>query len=215
MLIADMPALQKCLADAQRRREGRIVCELTPALSARVTDAEIAEALVTGLPMARGLDQRIVRSRGRGVMISVKVRYRDGVRMLDHHRTGMPMLTADERTALEMACAVAGETAALEDEEMRFQCVFGWICRQVRYVNTAPGQKGYERLVGAAGALMDGQANCQGFADLLYLLCGLCGVEADYRCGRGERQLHAWNEVWLKGAWRMADASKAARGDRA
>ena len=206
MLIPDMAALQEYLAQCQSCCAAEVRCELTPALSARVNDAALAEALVTGLPMAQGIQQRIVRSRGRGVILTAKVRYRQGVRML--HAAA---LTAEESASLKTAQNIAAKAKRLCDEEDRFRLVYDWICRNIRYAHTSPGQKGYERLVGAASVLEDHQANCQGFADVLYLLCGLCGIVCEYRCGRGEKSLHVWNAVRLKGAWRAADVSKGAR----
>ena len=120
-------------------------------------------------------------------------------------------LTAEESAVLETAKSIAAEAKRLCDEEDRFRHVYDWICRNIRYAHTSPGQKGYERLVGAASVLEDHQANCQGFADVLYLLCGLCGIACEYRCGRGEKRLHVWNAVRLKGVWREVDVSKGAR----
>lgn len=212
MLIADMDALAAYLSDVQGRREVYVKCELTPALSARLNDAAMVEALVTGLPMAQGVQHRILRSRGRGAVLTAKVRYREGVRMLDHWRHGRtPVLTDAEFFGLADACDIALEAIRAGDEAIRFRQVYSWICQNIRYVNTAPGKMGYEQLVGAAGGLKGRQANCQGFADLLYLLCGLCGIACEYRCGRGERRLHVWNTVCLDGQWREEDASKGAR----
>lgn len=212
MIIADMGRMAEWLEAAQRRRERDVRCELTTDLSARVTDADLAEALILGLPMAQGIQHRILRSRGRGAILTAKVRYREGVRMLDHWCHGRtPVLTDEEFFGLADACDIALEAIRSGDEEIRFRQVYGWICQNIRYVNTAPGKKGYERLVGAACVLKGRQANCQGFADLLYLLCGLCGIACEYRCGYGERRLHVWNAVCLNGEWREADASKGAR----
>ena len=204
-MIGTLAEFSAYLADAQAHRADTIRCELSPALSGRMNDAALTEALICGLPMAQGVQHRILRSRGRGTVLTAKLRWRDGVRML----SGMP-LNAEESAALEMARSIAADFLPL-DEEARFHRVYDWVCRNVRYVHTAPGQKGYERLVSAVGALLDGQANCQGFADVLYLLCGLCGIACEYRCGRGERQLHVWNAVRVNGVWREADASKGAR----
>lgn len=206
-MIAEMSALAAYLAQAQSIREKEIKCELTPALSARISDAALVEALITGLPMAQGVKHRIVRSRGRGAVLMAKIRYREGVRMLDGSA-----LTAEEQAALETARFIADQAISLDGEEPRFRYLYDWICQNVRYVHTAPGKKGYERLVGASGVLQDGQANCQGFADVLYLLCGLSGIECEYRCGRGEKRLHVWNAVFVDGTRRDVDASKAARG---
>ena len=204
-MIGEMSALTAYLAQVQSVRETDVKCELSPALSARMNDAALTEALICGLPMAQGVQHRILRSRGRGAVLTVKLRWRDGVRML----SGMP-LNAEESAALEMARSIAADFLPL-DEEARFHQVYGWVCRNVRYVHTAPGQKGYERLVSAVGALLDGQANCQGFADVVYLLCRLCGIACEYRCGHGERRLHVWNAVRVNGVWQEADASKGAR----
>ena len=205
-MIASMSELSAALVKVQASRQNEFRCELTPALSARASDAAFVEALVTGLPMAQGVQHRILRSRGRGAVLTAKVRYRDAVRMLADDS-----LTAEEAAALALAHTIVAGMLELPEEE-RFLGVYEWVCQNVRYVHTAPGQKGYGRLVGAAGALLDGQANCQGFADVLYLLCGLCGIACEYRTGRGEKRLHVWNAVRLKDEWREADASKGARG---
>lgn len=207
MIVASMAELTAYLADVQFARATEVKCELTPAFSARVNDAALAEMLITGLPMAQGIQHRIVRSRGRGAIFTARVRYRDAVRMLDGS-----VLTADEAAALESARNIIREALRLDGDENRFSHVYAWVCGNICYAHTAPGQKGYERLVGALGALLYREANCQGFADVLYLLCGLCGIECEYRCGRGEKRLHVWNAVCLDGEWREVDASKGARG---
>jgi len=206
MLISDLTELYEYLAQVQLRRETDVRVELTAALSARVNDAALVEALIIGLPMAQGVQHRVLRSRGRGAALTAKLRYRQGVRMLD----GVA-LTAEESGGLDAARVIVEEALYLCDVEDRFRHVYDWICRNIRYVHTGPGKKGYERLVGAASVLADRQANCQGFADVLYLLCGLCGIECEYCCGRGERRLHVWNAVRLNDVCREVDVSKGAR----
>ena len=207
-MIATMVQFADLLADIQSQMKREVRCEFTPALSARICDAALVEALITGLPMAQGVKHRIIRSRGRGVILTAKVHYREGVRMLRGKD-----LSKDETDALATARAIA-EAFSHTDEETRFSQVYEWICRHICYTHTAPGQKGYERLVGASGVIQDGQANCQGFADVMYLLCGLCGIACTYRSGRGEKQLHVWNAVCIDGQWRDVDASKGARAQK-
>lgn len=209
-MIADMESLAAHLNALQRERGTFLRCELTNALSARISDAALAEALVAGLPMAQGIQRRILRSRGKGAVLTAKIRYRQGVRMIDRFRGEAVPLTDEENESLAAACSIAEEVRGLE-ENVRFWRMFDWVCQNIAYVHTAPGQKGYERLVGASGALRDRKANCQGFADVLYLLCGLCDITCEYRCGKGKRKLHLWNAVCLDGKWQEVDASKAAR----
>ena len=204
-LISTLQELSAYLADIQAHCTADVSCELTMELSSKVNDAVLVEALITGLPMAQGVKQRILRSRGRGAVLTAKVHYREGVRML-----GGEKLSKAEAEVLDVARMIVAEWLQL-DEKVRFNQVFDWVCQNIRYAHTAPGQKGYERLVGASGVLQDRQANCQGFADVLYLLCGLCGITCEYRVGRGERRLHVWNSVCIGGRWREVDASKGAR----
>ena len=214
MLIPDQEALLTYLTQMQQIRAGEVRCQLAPPLAARLSDAAIDELLVTGLPMVQGVSRRIVRSRGSGAVLTAKLRYREGVRMLaDWQCAGHTNLVLDytEYLGLARACDVAAEAVRLTGDQVRFDHVYRWLCQHVRYVHTAPGHKGYELLIGAGGAMLHHQANCQGFADALYLLCGLCGIPCEYRLGRGERKLHVWNAVCLDGVWQEVDASRGAR----
>ena len=205
-MIESMEEFSALLADTQAQLAAEVRCDFTPALSARMNDGALVEALITGLPMAQGIQHRIVRSRGRGAVLTAKVRYRDAVRMLAE--VG---LTKADAAALASARDIIGEALRLDGDKVRFWYVYDWVCGHIRYAHTAPGQKGYECLVGASGALLNREANCQGFADVLYLLCGLCGIKCEYRSGRGEKRLHVWNRVWIDGCWQDADASRGAR----
>lgn len=205
-MIASAEELRVRLSAMQEARQTEGRWELSPALSARMTHAALTALLLSGLPMAQELRPRIVRTRASVTLLTVKLRYRMGLRL-----TEGSIRTPDEAETLRRAQEIADSRPA-GDASAAFDHVYGWLCRFVRYAHTAPGQKGYERLVCAAGALLDGQANCQGFADALYLLCSLCGIRCEYRVGRGERRWHVWNAVFLDGRWQEADASRGARG---
>jgi len=81
-MLTSMEELAQMLAQAQRDRVDYVRCELSCELSAKVSDATLVEAFITGLPMAQGIQHRILRSRGRGAVLTAKVRWREGVRML-------------------------------------------------------------------------------------------------------------------------------------
>lgn len=206
-----MDALRESLAAVQERRETFAAFTFERTLAARLTDTAVEEALLLGLPMAQGIVRRIVRSRGQEMRLTVRVIYREGVRMLEAMRESTTSLNAREQQALRMAQGIAAEALLRQDEAERFQYVFDWIVRHIRYAHIAPGRQGYERLVGASGALLDRQANCQGFADVLYLLCGLCGIACEYRIGHGKRLLHVWNAVCIGHTWKETDASRESR----
>lgn len=67
----------------------------------------------------------------------------------------------------------------------------------------------------AIGALLNGQANCDGYADAFYLVGSLAGLNV--RCQHGDTyeggslfggdETHMWNLLYLDGSWRMVDVT--------
>ena len=64
----------------------------------------------------------------------------------------------------------------------------------------------------AAGALLVGQADCDGYADAFYLLCTLAGIPVRTQHGQtigfdGETRWHKWNAVYMEGQWYHVDVT--------
>ncbi len=194
-----MPELSELLAAAQEKRAPRI--DFT--LPAHVPDAAIRRLLTQGLPLVQGMKVRIVRSRGRDTAVTAFLRYREGVLLVDEwRRTGrVPAVMAD---TLAIAARIPTEAT-----RARFLC--GRVARHIRYVNTAPGHAGYDRLVGAMGALSGGQANCQGFADAYYLIGSLAGLNVRHILGERNHRPHLWNQVKIGADWLHVDVSRVSR----
>ena len=64
------------------------------------------------------------------------------------------------------------------------------------------------------GALLNGQANCDGYADAMVLVGRLAGLNVRYQHGdslkggfEGMFSTHMWNLIELDGSWRMLDAT--------
>ncbi len=66
----------------------------------------------------------------------------------------------------------------------------------------------------AVGVLLNGKADCDGYADAFYLVGMLAGLEVRYQHGDGKNSslsdffntaTHMWNLVKLKGSWRAVD----------
>ena len=51
----------------------------------------------------------------------------------------------------------------------------------------------------AAGALIKGKTNCQGYADAFYMLGRMCGFNVGRMQGTGDGEAHAWNWIELDG----------------
>ena len=70
-----------------------------------------------------------------------------------------------------------------------------------------PDPKNPPRHLTAVGALIDGSANCQGYADAFYLLCTLAGFEVSRISGLGKGEPHMINTIKLDGKWYVVDAT--------
>ncbi|MBQ9065838.1 MAG: hypothetical protein IJ123_10365 [Blautia sp.] len=67
----------------------------------------------------------------------------------------------------------------------------------------------------AVGALLNGEANCDGYADAFYLVGSLAGLTVTYQHGESvndeenywKDETHIWNLIRLDGTWRMVDVT--------
>ncbi|MBQ8555852.1 MAG: transglutaminase domain-containing protein [Clostridia bacterium] len=203
----DAQSLYRRCQQAQSARETQL--RLQP--DAAMSNAQLALLLDEALSMVQGRQMQIVRSRGGRCELRLTLHYREGVRMLDAWRNGRThLLTPEEQSALTAACAVACD-AAEDDAAGRTRRVYGVVCQMLRYANTAPGRVGYEKLVGAAGALGGGYANCQGFSDAFFLIGSIAGLTVRHVSGWRGCVQHMWNAVYIGGEWRYADASRGSR----
>ena len=80
---------------------------------------------------------------------------------------------------------------------------------RVEYVHTGEGRTDLDT---AVGALLNGQADCDGYADAFFLLCTLAGFPVRLQHGKGvgqdgEMQWHMWNAVQWDGQWYHVDVT--------
>lgn len=212
-MIGSAEELGRLLRAAQTERAGHVEYLLTPSFAARYTDGQLRAMVDLMLHMAQGRAMQLHRQRGGSLRLGVTLRYREGVRMADAARTGgEARLSLREQATLATAREVAGEAVrSAADERERLLWLFMWLSRHAMYENLMPGALGYAELVGASGALLDGRANCQGFADAYALLCALAGMSCTYQCGWSGRGTHLWNAVRLEERWYAVDASRGSR----
>jgi len=65
-----------------------------------------------------------------------------------------------------------------------------------------------DRVHNCIGALVDRQANCQGYADAFYLLCSMLGMEVKIMNNKfTDSRAHTWNAVNVSGRWVMVDVT--------
>ena len=109
----------------------------------------------------------------------------------------------------DVACDVAAE--ALEQSEDTFNLMLylhNWLCENVTYEAMPEDYDDIPRVCGAVGALVDGRANCQGYADAFRLLGLLCGLEVRKQEGfDSDGGEHDWNVVCIEGDWFIVDVT--------
>lgn len=133
-----------------------------------------------------------------------------GERMVDAWRGGDDSgLSEAERQTLALAREIVSETdgkSVLERE--RF--LHDYLCDHVTYHSPSTqvdDPAAPPRHLTAVGALLDGQANCQGFTDAFYLLGTLAGLEVSRMSVWEAEQSHMCNTVRLDGAWYVVDVT--------
>ena len=94
--------------------------------------------------------------------------------------------------------------------------LYNWLVRNVAY-KADDGTRDSYRYKSLASALIDRQADCDGFANAVTLLCGMAGIESFkvfYPEGEaqdgGAAAGHVWNVVRIDGTYYCLDASVAA-----
>ena len=85
-------------------------------------------------------------------------------------------------------------------------CIHDRIVGLVRY-HTRDGRETMPRYTTALGVLLDGRANCQGYADAFYMLGRMCGLKVDFMAGTAAGGGHTWNAIELDGKSYVVDAT--------
>ena len=135
--------------------------------------------------------------------------YYPGYAILCAQRTGKedclpPMMKETLRAADGMVSRIYGT-----DEEMALS-IHDMLCRHITYrVDDTTDSDDC-----CIGAILDGEANCDGYSDAYLLLCGLKGIPVRLADGNARRvsspsedPAHMWDLVLLNGLWRGVDVT--------
>lgn len=208
--FATLESLRPFLLSVQRERQTEAAFRLTEA-AARLSPAQLHGALDLLLPWVQRSSRQIRRERGY-VTVRCHLGYRDGVRVADAWRAAdTARLTEQEQAALAIARRLAEQARSrygTVSEQLR--CLMSALAERVRYAAAKPGCAACGSIVSGVSALTEGQANCQGFSDALYLLGTMAGISMGYQCGRNPRGPHLWNVAQAEGQWFAVDATPLA-----
>jgi len=116
-------------------------------------------------------------------------------------------LNERERETLNAALQLCAGAGGTDLEKERY--IFDALCERISYEKE--GLEGDKDC--AIGALLNGKADCDGYADAMMLCCGLCGIPCRYIHGEArqretdENTSHLWNAVWCTDCWLMCDVT--------
>ena len=139
------------------------------------------------------------------------ISYYAGWRILCLWRSGKTgQLNAREQETLDAALEIVGGARGTDLEKERY--IYDALCARITYetLDTVSGDNDC-----AIGALLNGRADCDGYADAMVLCCGLAGIPCRYMHGDSREAVpgsaqdgsHMWNLVCINGLWLMTDAT--------
>ena len=147
-----------------------------------------------------------------GILMS-DVSYYPGWRILKLWQEGRTdLLSVREKQTLEAAQALVSGAQGSDLEKERY--IYDTLCERITYQLDEKSEQSEEKDC-AIGALLNGAADCDGYADAMVLCCGLAGIPCRYMHGESRKPAlpdspdgnHMWNLVRIDGNWLMCDVT--------
>lgn len=133
-----------------------------------------------------------------------------GDRIVDAYRSGRQMsLTVDEKRAMtEVVTMVNAAKAKAADAWELEVLLHDALCERITYddhTRQVDDPLNPPRNLTVIGALLDGKANCQGYADAFYTVASIAGFTVSRMSVKTPNDLHMVNTILLDGAWYVVD----------
>ena len=138
----------------------------------------------------------------------VFIQYYPGTLIADAYESGDTSKLSDEEIkVLEKAKEfIENYVAPVDNILMKERLIHDYICYSTVYTN--PGSDDpVPRYCTVTGLFLDGEANCQGYADAFNMLCRMAGLKSYSQSGSAEGQLHVWNIFLLEDTWYSVDVT--------
>lgn len=135
-----------------------------------------------------------------------QLEYYPGAKVAYAYRTNNPsILTGDEKKLYNLAVQIVNEAKIQPTALRRELFIHDAITSRATYYNDIKkmgNDKPMPRFVTAAGALIDGRANCQGYSDAFFMLGNMCGFNVGKISGvthsdtdPAQSENHMWNTI--------------------
>ena len=134
-----------------------------------------------------------------------------GERIVDAHRSGdTSALSEEELQAMEIAVSMVeqAKVEAADSWELELN-IHDILASHITYFtsdyNDSQGFLAWPRCTSAVGALLDGEANCQGYSDAFYTLASIAGFEVGKMSVITQDGGHQVNTIYLNDHWYIVD----------
>ena len=133
--------------------------------------------------------------------------YYPGERVAQAYQRGSTEGLTDEEIYLYREAAFLVEEAEkLEDPLHEELFLHDQLIGRATYHNRKE-RVGVPRFCTAVGAILDGQANCQGYSDAFWMLAKMAGFEVGKQSGTAGGEEHMWNTILIGGKWYAVDCT--------
>jgi len=133
---------------------------------------------------------------------------RVGVRIVDAwKREDTSELTEDEKRALQCALDMVASARAQAGNEWEVELLLhDMLIERISYY-TEEEKNAEDRYLSVVGALVDGRANCQGYADAFYTVATIAGFQVEEMSVDTPDGTHRVNTIYLQGKWYVVDVT--------
>ena len=143
-----------------------------------------------------------------------------GERIVDAYFSGKTdSLTQDERKALEIAAEMVEDAQNQAENDWELELLLhDMLAERISYSDADIYYEKPEdqpRHLSVIGALLDGQANCQGYTDAFYTLASIAGFEVGRLSVETATDPHMVNLICLNDAWYVVDLTYDDSNDNA
>ena len=220
-------------AQVDARNEEFFFYITAPELLSRSQDELSCDLSFVLFNYASGYDYREERLSDQLVRVEVQQELRPGLRMLDAWRAGdWSTLSQREQEALAVAQAEVERILAEYTDPLEIErAIHDYVCLHLTYttddyrppstyfdtgysvsVHHPDGEYCYNT---ATQALLAGEANCQGFTDVFYLMASMAGFQVQNfsSWALGGKASHIVNLIELDGGWYIVDCTNDDRDD--
>lgn len=140
------------------------------------------------------VSQKIIYDDGQNIRVIYTLMDYPGTKVANAYLSGNTIwLTAEEKRLYDEAVKIVNEAKKLTIMINQELYIYEQIMNRSQYLTGDMSNQ--QRFVTAIGVLLDGKANCQGYADAFYMLGRMMGWNVGRMSGTAGGGAHAWNTI--------------------